>query len=69
MKPTDATTVGNNCSNQCKWKREYNHPFYRHSAWCEYQLKELSYYDGKHTADCLYHKPDSINLRVVGRKQ
>ncbi len=41
-KPIAALTT---CHEQCPFLKEYEHPFFVHTAWCEYMETELDYID------------------------
>jgi hypothetical protein len=67
MKPKTARTKGEYCAIYCEHLIQWHHPFWQHTCWCNYQLKDLLWYDGGWIADCLLHEPDAACMRVVGR--
>lgn len=44
------------CSRKCPHLVEWEHPFWHHNAWCDLQMRDLSFYDG-YLADCIDNKP------------
>jgi hypothetical protein len=65
MKPKDAKTKRDWCSKECKYLKEYQHPFFFRNAWCDYLLRELFYYDGWYIAGCKFKEPDETLLKVL----
>jgi hypothetical protein len=59
-------TRGDHCSPRCPYLKEYAHPFFSKNAWCDFQLRNLSWYD-YWLANCKFEKPDEALMRVTGR--
>lgn len=53
------------CLNCCPYLQPFIHPFFCHSAWCNYILKSLCWYDGAYIAQCKRILPDETCLKLV----
>jgi hypothetical protein len=67
MKPTQARTMGEHCQMMCPYMKMWEHPFWHHTAWCEYLLKDLFYYDGSFLCHCKTEEPNPKLLGIRGR--
>jgi hypothetical protein len=67
MKPKGARTKKDWCKDTCPYMVKWEHPFWHHTAWCEYLLKELRWYDGAWLCHCKREEPASNLLKITGR--
>ena len=62
--PKNAIYDGDYCSKKCPHYKKYNHPFYHHTVWCTYQMRELFYHDGGHIAQCQFKSPNKKLVKI-----
>lgn len=69
MKPKGAKTYKEWCKSTCPYMIPWEHPFWNHTAWCSYMLKDLFWYDGAHLCQCKREEPHPSMKLVDGRTE
>ena len=47
------------CEPNCPFLKQWDHPYWHHTAWCWKQMRDLGWYD-YWLADCINNEPDPI---------